>query len=796
MRKLALALACSAALGMPQTSQALGLGQIETRSYLNQPLDASVMLQSSAADNLDSLSIRLANEQAFKRAGIPRPYELTQLKFKLERDRQGQPYIRISTPRPINEPFLSFLLEIEWDRGRLLREYTILLDPPMLMTSQPLVSRPVVSQPEVGDRRSVEVREREAAAAGTYRVHRNDTLWKIARDNRPDASLSINSMMMALFEDNPQAFINNNINRLKAGSELHLPAAERVMRIDPASAQREVARQERPSKPVATTPSSSSVSAKEPAGASRLNLLPPEEETVVVEEPVTATGAEPATEEALDIRSAAQIEVLTEELGIAQEISEARQIEVDQLNRRLESLEEQTAKMERLLTLKNEELTELKNALAQANQRQAQVPEATVTVAPEQAWWSNPFLTAVLGGGVVGLLALLLGMRRRREEDEAAEAASAAYVAPAQTAVPHAAEAGTPAEAMPEQDKADPEEVMAGEKPSVGLESSAGEAFVVEEAHADLVEEAEVMLAYGLHDKAADILREGLQSQPDNRAYRAKLLEALYTGRETEAFLTEAKTYANHKPEDDAGWEQIRLWGSELLPEETLFSKAEQSVSTREEEAVDAEPFGLSAEPVSKEEEVLREELAPLELDLDVQPKTETAPDAETEAAASTEDAVTDEHTLAFDVSDLEIGQAESEQQQAPAGADEELLQPLDFQIPAGADSQAADEQDMPEAVVEIAETESAVASNTESDEFLEPLAPLSLAGADAEAEDFLEPEPAPDAEEEIATKLDLARAFMDMGDIEGARMTLEEVIAQGNAEQREDATQLLQKVS
>ena len=135
MRKLATAAAVSLALASGGAF-GLGLGDIEMRSALNQPMNAEIPLTSARAEELDGMIVKLADADAFERAGIERTAVLTSLRFAVE-NVGGQPVIRVTSPRPVVEPFLNFLLEVDWPQGRMVREYTVLLDPPVFMTQGP-----------------------------------------------------------------------------------------------------------------------------------------------------------------------------------------------------------------------------------------------------------------------------------------------------------------------------------------------------------------------------------------------------------------------------------------------------------------------------------------------------------------------------------------------------------------------------------------------------------------------------------------------------------------------------------
>ena len=115
---------------IPLWAQALGLGELELNSGLNQPFDARIKLLSPTAGDLNNLKVQLADIDAFRRAGVDRPFILSKLKFEIEINETGADYIRVTSREPIREPFLNFLVEANWSNGRLFREYTVLLDPP------------------------------------------------------------------------------------------------------------------------------------------------------------------------------------------------------------------------------------------------------------------------------------------------------------------------------------------------------------------------------------------------------------------------------------------------------------------------------------------------------------------------------------------------------------------------------------------------------------------------------------------------------------------------------------------
>lgn len=272
---IAAALACS-----PLLANAAGLGRITVLSALGQPLKAELEITANK-DELNSLSARLASTEAFRVAGIEYASALNTLHFSREvKERNGKRYVEITTDRPVNEPFIDMLVELNWASGRLVREYTFLLDPPdMAQKAQPLpVAAPEVKEPAPAARvepaaaapavsPSVRPPERvvvpaetvlktapalrkpsplpvtvaESPAAATHQVKAGDTLGKIATETRPEG-VSLDQMLVALFRSNADAF-DGNMNRLRAGKILSVPDANTVRAIDASEARREVVAQ-------------------------------------------------------------------------------------------------------------------------------------------------------------------------------------------------------------------------------------------------------------------------------------------------------------------------------------------------------------------------------------------------------------------------------------------------------------------------------------------------------------------------------------------------------------------------
>ena len=232
--------ACLLALLAPAWAFALNLGDIDLKSAPGQPLEAEIPLSGVSADELGSLSVGLADVAGFRWAGIEWTPALNRLQFELKRGRDGADYIRVHSDEALRTPLLHFLLKVAWSRGRLFREYTLEFDvPPDTYgdTGTDAVAR-TGAGPAVED--DWEAARAAARESRRYEVVRHDTLWEIARELRPDSSVSIQQMMLALLRTNPGAFSYNNINWLRAGETLWMPSDFELQALSAAEAFAEV----------------------------------------------------------------------------------------------------------------------------------------------------------------------------------------------------------------------------------------------------------------------------------------------------------------------------------------------------------------------------------------------------------------------------------------------------------------------------------------------------------------------------------------------------------------------------
>ncbi|NNF51691.1 MAG: hypothetical protein HKN59_04560 [Gammaproteobacteria bacterium] len=366
------------ALLSPVVATALGLGNIKLNSALNQPLDAEIELVSASPAELDTLGITLASADAFASYGLDRPAYLLGMRFRVVRDGSGGATVKVTTDQPVREPFVTFLVEADWARGRLLREYTVLLDPPVFMREEPAAATPratpAATQPASGGVTrqpaappAVETTPAAPptppsgrASPGSIEgmstrygpIRRAETLWTIASRLKPDQSVSVNQMMIALFRENPQAFLGN-INLLRQGAVLRVPSRADIYALSASEAFAEVRSQNaawRGAKPAAATrPSTAAASGAGSSAAGtgasgRLRLVPPGD---AAREQASArqTGQDAPTDSELAGNRALseRIQSLESELDNARRLIDVKDSELSSLQARLEALEERLA---------------------------------------------------------------------------------------------------------------------------------------------------------------------------------------------------------------------------------------------------------------------------------------------------------------------------------------------------------------------------------------------------------------------------------------------------------------------
>lgn len=897
--------AMSALLLAPQAAWALGLGDIRLNSALNEPLSAEIELVAPTADELSTLSAQLASRDLFQRYGLDRPAYLDSVSFSVGRGRDGRSVLLMSSSAPVAEPFVTFLVEVNWPRGRLLREYTVLLDPPVFAATPaappapvaaPRATAPAAPPPAPRPAPAPDRLPAMPAADGSYEVRPGDTLSLIARQMTDGDRAAANRMMVALFRANPQAFAGN-MNVLRAGAMLRVPGADELQAIGGAEAASEIGRQ-----------ASEWRAGEAAAMPARLRLVAPQD---APSEPLPADAGADAIQ--------ARIDSINREIGDSRRLLELRNAELAELQERL--ARERAAAAAPPPAVAEAPIAEAPVAgepVAEAPVTEAPPPAAEPAPRPERPPAAAPadrtFLDSVTGNWtyVLGAAALLLGgglafgyARRRREQDldEALRnfEPSAGAPVPSETARLRALALGEdeeenarPASAMEVREVAVPSARGAAAPRAARPEDTLSAEAPVDFDQSDALAEADFHMAYGLYDQAADIVKLALDRDPGRRDLQMKLIEVHFVAGNKARFLDAARAFDQARgPADKAEWDRVVIMGRQLAPEDVLFAGAalasgvdlnleggENRVDLEllgppiGDEGVDLD-LGEALAGVSSDAETGENELIDLDL-TDVEPATAEVPRLDSTAEMPTVELVGGDAPT-VEATRLELG-ADDTLRSKLARAGDTVSQPgVEATAEMSVDDLGIDLGDLPELTEDDDLT--AVAVRGEPDDERTAIAPH--AGADSEATriapsglraagepdvdlggtsvlpgldagmDFdlgdlpgrsqAEVETGTDLDatavreftvdmdvgtalqgvpdelsstgtarldmddlpgisslepvtmSEVGTKLDLARAYVDMGDPEGARSILEEVLKEGSTSQRAEAQRLIE---
>ena len=847
--KLSLAIALALASG---SAFALGLGPIQVKSGLNQPLDAEIPVITESAAEVNALNVDLASAEDFERIGLNRARLSVAIDMAVSTNAKGQTVIKLTTKEPVREPLLDFLLVANWSKGKLLREYTVLLDPPVTVpakstaTVAPLAEKPqVVAKPLAEPKpapppaKPAHAEPKPPAVAAAAKpapkpapsapppkpaaapqptatgndygpVAQGETLSEIARATRPNEKTSVDQMMLALLKTNPKAFYQDNINALKRGAILRIPnnddlkatgtmreALEQVRSQNAAwSGKTPVAAPTLVAKTGTTTKTEASpAKAAEPKAAKqeRLALVPPSAAK-------NDSGTDRAGSAGGTGKENAEVKA---ELARTKEALSSREQEATELKSRVKQLEDIGTKDQRLISMKDSEIAELQKKLKDLEAKAGASTAATTAAAA-----AKPAETAAPKPADAGSAAKpeqkitakdIWGDTNAGEKGAKPATVGAPPATPAATTAPAPAtpvagttptpESATPAASAVEAAKPAAETtpatvasslpVPAATDTSASMASKpasstapakstvAAKVTPLEPAAEPFYKSQNVLLGGGAAllligllalmrfmrkpkpafapevghelgepeapDEEELRLRDALQQNPSNTTASLELLRHYYARGDAPRFEAAAETMHAHLADPGAAeWDEVLAMGSVLAPNHPLFSAA----------AIEPAHASMAHElPV----EETHDEFS--------YPAHETA---------HAEDART--HIGAFDFEPAHVEAPHIEPISAvdvPAAQDESF----DFDLP------VRTEEDVPAPVVPRPEAE--------------PMVP-----AEAERADDIYV-----GEDAIGTKLDLAKAYLDMGDPEGAKSMLDEVLAEGNDSQRDEARKLLAEI-
>jgi pilus assembly protein FimV len=460
----------------------LGLGNVTVESFLNQPLNARIDLLVRPGEDISGVTARLASAEDYALIGASRDAISVPLRFVVD-TQSDQPFVRVTSSLPVNQPVVRLIIELNWASGRLLREYTLFLDPPAVPAAAPppvVDERRQVAAPEVPAVTDVpvetpvpEILETESTESGDSAadpdsqisdqtasspeaqfgderdygpVQSGDTLWKIASNWSAGSAASINQVMLAIQRNNPQAFINNNINLVKRGAILRMPNAAEIAALSVAEATAEVRAQaelfaanstarpepqavspavETPLVDVASDMSSSSQADAVVDDSPKLEIVPPSAESNAD----SAYGDEDSPEGS---SASTSMVTLQEELARKEEALITEQQTNEYLQQRIKELEEQGAETDSAsLEVEDEQLAQLEDRLREerlaaadtstqssdANRDAAKPLAANQTAAESAGPWYQRLVTWLIAGLVLVVAALGWFLSRRGQRD-------------------------------------------------------------------------------------------------------------------------------------------------------------------------------------------------------------------------------------------------------------------------------------------------------------------------------------------------------------------------------------------
>ncbi len=770
IRKLAMALLIVGASLVSNFATALGLGELKLNSALNEKFNAEIKLLNVGELSKNEILPNLASHEDFARAGVERVFFLTSLKFDVRVVGDGTAYITLTSDKIVREPFLNFLVELHWPSGRILREYTVLVDPPIFSetpvatvskpsTRPPLTSKKIdspastrnitqqVSQPARSSASSGTVSSGSRDEGVTVAVKKNDTLWGIARDNRPSREVSISQTMLAIQKDNPHAFIRNNINLLKAGQVLKIPSADKIKAFSNREAFVETQRQEdewKSNRPIDARQEDEAIAAKESSesqeaaeeetseasSAGQLKLLTDDaqSESLARDEEVAASGA------SLD-------EVSDESLAVGVDSGSSSVVNQDvaadlsekgagaEASSSVKALEEQVDSLKKLLNLKDQQLAMLQAAANQSTSENTSIQSedafsksqtALAQVANESVSENKPrnqmkkieetsFLDSLMESPMyigLAILAVLVGLvilgalsrRKNTEADYPADLQTALSKSESDVQLPKDLEDEL------ERESALAAAAIADNDEDIDQMDDVDE-FDLPELETDinkLTEEADIYIAYGRYERALDMLQPAVEQHPESVQLHLKLAEVYAATGDSQGLAKQKETI-------------------EALGDDAALSVLAGLKQKQNDVAPDAVSAIVNPEP--------KQEINPLGK---IDQGLPSLNDFDDEVVDTSEEfASADEDALEFTLDDLELNQ------------NSELVEDASY-----------DDTD------------------------------------DADDLDFL------GDTDEATTKLDLARAYIEMADKEAALDILNEVLEEGSDEQQDEARKLLESIA
>jgi pilus assembly protein FimV len=789
---------------------ALGLGELTLDSFLNEPLTATVDILNSDGLHEDQIRVRLATSDDFEKLNIDRAYFLTSIKFEVNIDENGRGTIRLSSEDPVLEPYLDFLIEARWPSGRLLREYTVLVDPPAFDTQNAVISASERVSETEGDMSSPKKKTETAnASTGTqvkthksdladgemprrdfssnasgtplpgdrYMIKRDETLWGIALKSKPEGT-SVHQTMLDIQRLNPNAFIDGNINRIKAGYIVYLPSSSDITSSDLASAREEVRQQNQDWRDgVASTRRSTGPSLRISADPGTL------------ESSMAVGGSEMPVSSASSVDdSAASDEGLASGDGVvsgnstaSDDISDSGQNSVE-LSERLTAMEQQVETLQRIVSLKDDQIAALQTALTGSEDADsateapldASDPETALQMAKDAAMSEQAAIAAA-------------------EPDPSPEPAVAQPPSPAPVPKP----------AAEEESGSNMLSYIAGLLVIVAL----GIFFFLRRRGGDAVESEaasrEVFAGVKLQDSDVQLndIEEIAEPEFDNSVEREPAVDL---ASEFDS-LPELQPVSEPEPEPEPAVESEPAADSEPKPEEAARENRGYGERKHDEYASDEAGDALAEADIyiaygryPQAVDLLKTAIDNEQGNPDYRVKlielfAEMGNKDEAQQQYAQLQSIGDAGTISAAEDILrnagsggnwltEVASPGGDEAAAPSATGLDLVSEMDLTTDTGEELEA----DFGELEIEL------IDSGAEEDlDLSADFAEESTSASSGDEEDLVFAE----GGNEMSTKLDLARAYLDMGDEDGAKQILEEVAVEGSAGQKEEAKVLLERL-
>ena len=872
---------------------ALGLGKLTVESALGQPLSARIELTSATKDDLDSLRAKIAEPNAYRQNNLTYQATLSRARVSLENG-GGQPYLKVTSPVSVQEPFLDLLVELDWASGRVVREYTFLLDPPgmpMAGASEPVTpprastsasTAAAPAQRAPAPSTSTAAAPAPAPATGTpaatsggnaaggregdqYTVRRGDTLQKIASQYKP-ADATLDQMLAALFSRNQAAFEGDNMNRLRAGAILTIPSAADAQATPAAEATKVVHMQAADWRSYRDRLAAAAPAAGAAGGARGTSG------TIGAAVEDRTPAAAPGSDKLRVSREAGAAK--GGGAGAAAEDAIARDQQLRDAQARIDTLEKTIAELQRAMELKNETLAKAQAQAEKGNAPAASAPSSTAasSTAPPTTSASAPATAAPAAPAVAP------APEAKAPEPGASATPTPATPpkAPAKAAPKAAAPKGEPPGFFADLLSSTPNwalglaalAVIGGIAGIVAARRRGGTKFEdsiisgtdiktntvfgstgggvvntgenslasdfsreglgnIDTDEVDPIAEAEVYLAYGRDAQAEEILKDALKKDPQRQEIYLKLLEIHSQHNKPQAFETVAsELFAVSHGQGDV-WHKAVTLGRQLDPNNPMFQDAGSTAAAAAPAASNAPATAASA-PAAPARSPLHSTPAFNDGDISIAPaaakksaadilagaedalaRTSTTPIAAAEhAAKSATPATAAAATAAFVAA---AASAKSTEADAPHFGD--VANELTTRVDTPAEQPRFDldfHLDDEERPAPLKRAEPAPVSD--SAPAPEPSLASAQAGHAAPSFDLDKLDLAFDADRPVAdestpsvldgqwhdaaTKLDLAKAYQEMGDVDGAREILQEVLHEGDDQQKSEAQSLLDKLT